>query len=151
MDLDKLYEIITETSCQLRKGEAVVHEQDEGKVPVTHVYAMPHVLEFPVDGTETVDAHFIMVGVHRAKAEQRKAELIEILKTYPHPERLAGGPSYIDVGAVVGDQGAALQLFGLGHVLGLWKVVTPATFGLTGAEADKLAGMGMVMISGWKP
>jgi hypothetical protein len=38
-------------------------------------------------------------------------------------------------------------LFALGKVLGLWDVITPEAFGIYGAGADELAGMGMVMFS----
>ena len=77
-------------------------------------------------------------------------ELIAILKTYPQPERLAGGPSYIEVGGEIGDQGAAFQLFALGKVLGLWDIITPEKLGITGPEANQMAGMGFVMMSGFK-
>lgn len=35
--------------------------------------------------------------------------------------------SYIEIGAWIGDQGAALRLMGLGALLGLWKLLTPRT------------------------
>jgi len=79
-----------------------------------------------------------------------RGEIITILKDYPQLERLAGGPSYIEVGGVIGDQGAAFQLFALGEVLGLWKVVTPKILGMDDATARQLAGSGMIMISGFK-
>ena len=149
MNLDRLHEIVQSTSAQARKGEAVVEEKTAG-IAVTHVYFMPHVDEVKPE-LERVDLHFVWVVVDKQKAEAAKGELIEILKTYPQPERLAGGPSYIEVGGVIGDQGAALQLFGLGAVLKLWTVLTPKTLGLEGPAADQMAGMGFVMISGWKP
>ena len=56
--------------------------------------------------------------------------------------------SYIALGADVGDQGFALQLMGLGHLLGVWRVRSPATE--IGFEDDELkrqiAGLGMVTI-----
>ena len=75
---------------------------------------------------------------------------MEILRGYPEPERLAGGPSYIEIGGVLGDQQEAFLLFALGKVLGLWSVITPATLGFEGPEADQLAGAGMVNMSGFK-
>jgi hypothetical protein len=62
-------------------------------------------------------------------------------------EQWLAGPSYIAVGAWIGDQGQALLLFGLGEILRLWKVITPELLGFTGAVADDLAGNGMVMVN----
>lgn len=161
MNLDRLYKILGETTVQLRKGEMVHGDQhlvdavkegrDLDKEPggVVTIDAMPHVTEAP-SGIEKVDLEFLVIGVDKAAAEKNRAELVEILKTYPQPDRLAGGPSYIEVGAEIGDQGAAFQLFALGKVLGLWDVVTPATMGFTGAEARQMAGSGFVMMTGFK-
>ena len=164
MNLDRLYQILRETTAQLRKGEEIEGDpqlvdavknfkkgDNVNKLPggSVHIYAMPHESQAK-DGIEKVDLHFIVVGVDRAKAEQYKDELVAILKTYPQPERLAGGPSYIEVGGEIGDQGAAFQLFALGKVLGLWDVITPEKLGITGPEANQMAGMGFVMMSGFK-
>lgn len=161
MDIDKLYKILGETTIQLRKGEVVhgdkhlVDAINEGKdlkeVPggAVTIDAMPHANEARAD-IEKVDCEFVVIGVDRKKAEARKGDLIEILNSYPQPERLASGPSYIEVGGEIGDQGAAFQLFALGKVLGLWDVITPATFGMTGEEARRAAGAGYVMMTGYR-
>jgi hypothetical protein len=57
--------------------------------------------------------------------------------------------SYIEVGAWIGDQAAALTLIGLGATLGAWKLLTPRTvLGHDCPEdlAQKMAGMGMVAL-----
>ncbi len=149
MDLNKLYEILRETTVQLRKGD-VVTQSKAGDTNVVTIDAMPHVDEAPDDGIEKVDCEFLVIGVDRAKAEARRADLVEILDSYPQPDRLAGGPSYIEVGAEIGDQGAAFQLFALGKVLGLWSVVTPASLGFRGQEAQAMAGSGLIMITGYR-
>ena len=164
MNLDRLYEILRETTIQLRKGAEIEGDpalvkaikdfkgsDDLDKLPggVAEVYAMPHESEAK-DGIVKVDCHFIVVGVDKAKAEKHRDELVAILKTYPMPDRLADGPSYIEVGGEIGDQGAAFQLFALGEVLGLWQVITPEKLGITGPEARQMAGMGFVMMSGFK-
>ena len=125
-------------------------EEDKPGVRVTTIDMMPHQSK-AAPGLEKVDMEFLVIGVDKAKAEGHKAELIEILNTYPNPERLAGGPSYIEVGAEIGDQGAAFQLFALGKVLKLWNVITPALMGVTGDKAREMAGSGFVMISGYRP
>lgn len=129
MNFEQLYRILGETTVQLRK---MPHESKAG------------------NGFEKVDCHFIVVGVDKEMAEKRREELLAVLREYPQPERLAGGPSYMEVGAVIGDQAKAFQLFALGKVLGLWDVITPAKMGITGAAADQMAGQGMVMITGLK-
>lgn len=164
MDLKKLYEILNETTIQLRKGE-VIHgtpelvdaiksaetPEDFGKLPggVMSFDMMPHADEAKPD-LEKIDLHFLTIGVDKQKAEQRRAELVEILKTYPNPDELAGGPSYIAVGAAIGDQGAAFQLFALGQALNLWDVITPKKLGLEGALADQAAGVGYIMCTGYR-
>ena len=148
MDLDRLYKILADTTVQLRKGPAIT-ERKAGPIAVTEIYAMPHESEAGPE-LEKVDVEFMVIGVERAKAQAHKAELISILKTYPNPERLAGGPSYIEVGGEIGDQGAAFQLFALGKVLGLWDIITPATMGFDGDEARAMAGQGFVMMTGFR-
>lgn len=111
MNLKRLYEILNETTVQLRKGEMV-----HGEGGVLRIDAMPHVSEAQPH-IEKVDLEFLVIGVDKAAAEKHRTELISILKTYPDPDRLAGGPSYIEVGAEIGDQGAAFQLFALGKMM----------------------------------
>jgi hypothetical protein len=148
MDIQKLYEILNETTAQYRKGPERVDTKTAG-VNVTEFYMMPPTSDI-ADDIVKVDLSFITIGVDKKKAEARKAELIGILNHYPEPKELADGPSYITVGARIGDQGAAFQLFALGEVLGLWKVITPEFFGITGSAAREAAGNGYIMISGYK-
>ncbi len=148
MNLSRLYEILAATTVQLRKGKEVEVEE-LSSMDVVHVYLMPDETEAPKDMVK-VDVEFIIIGVDMAAAEAHRSEFVEILDQYPEPERLAGGPSYIEVGAAIGDQGAAFQMFALGQALGLWKVITPATLGFKGDDAARMAGMGYVMMSGYK-
>jgi hypothetical protein len=161
MNLNRLYEILNETTIQLRKGEVIHGDKplvdaikagvESDKLPggVVTFDMMPTVAE-AADGLEKVDLEFLVIGVHKAKAEQHRAELIGLLNTYPNPDSLASGPSYITVGGEIGDQGAAFQLFALGKVLGLWEVITPGSCGMTGAEAQQAAGSGFIMMTGYK-
>ncbi len=149
MNLKRLHRIISETTLQLRKGD-VVRKEDRGPIRKVICDMMPHQDGAPAD-LEKIDCHFLVVGVDRVKAEQRRAELVSILHTYPDIDRLKAGPSYIEVGAAIGDQGAAFQLFALGQVLGLWKVIVPKDMGFDGPLADEMAGRGFVLISGFHP
>lgn len=65
-------------------------------------------------------------------------------------DRIKGGPSYIEWGGLIGDQGLAMQMMGAGAYAGLWDVIIPETLGVTGTEADRMAGAGFVMTSGLK-
>lgn len=146
--VDKLVELCKEATVQLRKGE-VIEKKVVGNVNVTDVYLMPHESEVN-DSLVKIDMEFIKVGVKKKIAEEKKPTFIEICESYPEPDRLVGGPSYIEVGAEVGDQGLALQMFAVGEVLGLWEVITPTRLGITGAKAQELAGKGFIMISGYR-
>jgi len=148
MNLKRLYEILGETTVQLRKGDVVRHERHTNLDVIT-IDAMPHESEARPD-IEKIDMEMLVIGVDRAKAQQHRDELVSILREYPEPERLANGPSYIEVGAVIGDQGAAFQLFALGQVLDFWQVITPTKLGLTGETAMEAAGRGFIMISGFR-
>lgn len=158
MDVGKLHQILAKTTMQFRKGEAlegtpqlveaIKAGAEELPGGVAEFYAMPPVPNEASKDVELVDVEFICVGVNRVEAEKQRADLVEILSEYP---RLKDGPSYIEVGAQIGDQGAAFNLFALGKVLGLWNVITPAFFGFTGEEAREMAGSGFVMITGYTP
>jgi hypothetical protein len=161
MNYDRLYKILNETTIQLRKGE-VIHgdkelvdaikagvESDKFPGGVVTFDMMPAISEAKPD-LEKIDLEFLVIGVDKAKAEGHRADLIEILNSWPDPASLASGPSYIAVGAEIGDQGAAFQLFALGKVLGLWDVITPALFGMKGEEAQRAAGAGYIMMTGYR-
>ena len=68
------------------------------------------------------------------------------LKNHADPKhpRIAAGCSYVHAGVDLGDQQTALLLFAVGQVLGMWEVLIPERLGITGAEADQLAGSGLV-------
>lgn len=149
MKTDRLYEILRATTTQLRKGE-VVREEKHENFDVVHIELMPHVSEVTDPDIEIVDVHFINIGVKKSEAPKYRDELIAILKTYPNLERFRQGLSYIEVAVEVGDQGATFQLFALGKVLGLWDVMTPEKMGMTGKDADELAGRGFIMAVGVK-
>lgn len=148
MDLTKLYEILTATTLQLRKGE-VEEKRRVGPLEIIDIYAMPHVDDPAYATHEKVDLEFVVVAVDAKAAEQHRDSLVEILREYPDHDELKGGPSYITVGARVGSQDAAVQLFALGKVLGLWGVITPTMLGAKGEQARDLATRGYVMITGF--
>jgi hypothetical protein len=164
MDLSKLYDILADTCGQFRKGAVyegspnlvAAAQSDEPDAMekagggVLEIYAIPPEAAIP-DDCERVDMHFVTVAVSKARAEARRAEFIALLNDYPNPAELAGGPSYIAVGGVIGDQGAAFEMFALGKVLGLWDVITPEKFGMTGEEARRAAGAGYIMCTGYRP
>lgn len=109
----------------------------------------------PPKGMQLVSVHFHVVGLDKAECLRSRNELILILNEYPEPERLAQGPSYIELGAEMGDQMMALMVMAIGMAIGeaadLWTVITPKTLHIGGAAADDLAGKGFVMISGYHP
>lgn len=93
----------------------------------------------------SVDVTFFRV----AAAEGARADDLRASVKSEHPEYLNGAEhSYITIGADLGDQGIALMLIGLGHVLGLWRALSPATVlpSLPHELKMQMAGAGMVSL-----
>ncbi len=142
MDTNALQRILV-AACRLyRKGEARTERESEN-VRVVEFFDMPHVSEAPKH-LRMIDVHFYVVGVDMAEAERLRGALESWLATYPHPSRLRAGPSYIEIGGAIGDQGMALTLFALGEALDLWRVMKPSDLGLSSDAADRAAGLGYV-------
>ncbi len=130
--MEQLIRYIQEHS---RRGECqcgkCVDKQPDGDAP-------PH----------SADVCFFRVS---ATQDASAEELDRLLRAhYPDMERFRQGPSYIEIGGVLGDQGTALQLIGLGAVLELWRVASPKVLGFSAAEAMDLAGSGFVMPTGYR-
>lgn len=149
-----LNDILSECTNAVRKGPEVTAE-DKGDVKVVEVYAMPDLEELRENNGDKdfyiADCHFIQVAVDKAKAEELREEFEAWVEEYPHPEHFKNGTSYITVGANIGDQQAAFELFALGEALGMWDIMTPqSVLGITGNLADKMAGNGLIGVSGYK-
>lgn len=144
--MNRILEIIEATTQVFRKGPEIVKTKGE-HIDITEVFAMP-----PVDEAGDliqIDVVFMVVGVDREKAIPYRYELFNILRQWS--PMLSSGPSYIAIGSVItGDQGLALRLMALGKVLDLWKVITPITLGIPESRAAEIAGLGYIMISGFR-
>jgi hypothetical protein len=93
----------------------------------------------------TADVIFFQVSAKNNPDPEKLRELLDNDGAF----LLSGGHSYLEIGAWIGDQGAALQLMALGSLLGLWALNTPrSVFGTLIPEEKvmELAGMGMVEI-----
>lgn len=130
-----------------RKGD-VVTERTEGGLKVVEVYGYPPKPEHE----RLVDCHFIWVGGVEGNDPEHLRDLFE--KALEHKqgefgeidyERARGGPSYIEWGGWLGSQDIALQMLGLGELLGWWEVIIPERLGFPADVADIMAGRGMVM------
>jgi hypothetical protein len=148
MNTSELYRILGECTAMFRKGEVITTKR-VGVLEVTTVDAMPTVEEgngrFHCD--VFVDVHFVTIGVDSAKAEKHRQAFIDALG--PDYGLLERGPSYLHIGAEIGDQGAAFCLMAMGEALGLWRVITPAKLHMEGERAEQAAGLGYIMISGF--
>lgn len=145
LDLD-LARYVTDATEVYRKGDIV--KEAAGVVTID---AFPQ----QQPDTEAVDCHFVTVGftdkagnVTPAEFYQKIAHQQDGAFTSLSLDDFAKGPSYITIGAWIGDQTLAFRFMALGQHLGLWRVVTPATLGFAGPDADRLAGQGFVMTSG---
>lgn len=84
----------------------------------------PETHQPPDDPAHTVNLTFFKV----ARIEGADAGTFRKLVEAEHPGWLDGNEhSYIEMGSDMGDQGIALQTIGLGHVLGVWKALSPDT------------------------
>lgn len=151
MNPRKLYKIVQNSTKVFRKDEAVERKQ-VGNVAVTEVFGYPRTSEAPSgNGFDKIDMVFVDVVVNKIIAENYRSDLIEELRSYPQPERLRKGPSYIELAPNLGmEQEGALRLMAMGQTLGLWKVLSGKTMGMNDAETRELAGIGFLSISGYK-
>lgn len=101
-------------------------------------------------GELTADVYLFRLAVLKPALEEYRPAFLALLAEYPEPERLPRGPNYLEVGAALNDQRTALLAFAVGHLLGVWKVVTPYDLGVSEPAAARMAGGGMVLISGYK-
>ncbi|MDD5192556.1 MAG: hypothetical protein PHH54_00680 [Candidatus Nanoarchaeia archaeon] len=152
MNTEKLYDILQETTRVYRKG-GVIEERNTGNLHVVEIFGYPHTSEAPNNEKyEKIDMIFVDVLVDKEKAKARKKELETLLEDYPQKDRLAGGPSYIELAPNLEvEQEEALRTMALGKALGLWEIMSGKTLGLKEQETLKLAGNGFLMISGYKP
>ena len=97
-----------------------------------------------------VDCSISTVLVDPVKALHHSLEVAEILKGYPKPKRLYSGPTYIEVGHVLGagrpDTQSALRLFAFGKVVDFWSIRTPKDIGITGVLAKDMVNKGFIVI-----
>lgn len=106
----------------------------------------------PPEGCEVVDVIFFKAGFDKAKAVEYADELTALVSETEEVDQWAAGPSYIHIGAWVGDQQDALLLIALGHVAGIWKCTTPRSVGMDDEEQVKsLAGAGFVYATEFTP
>ncbi len=92
-----------------------------------------------------VDITFFKVAVRPgASGEVLRRLVLEEAPTYLDGKE----HNYLEVGGDIGDQGAALMLIGMGHLLGLWKALSPATLMsfMPRAFQMEVAGMGGVSL-----
>jgi len=75
-------------------------------------------------------------------------DFLKLVKS-EHPNWLNGNEhNYLEIGAAMGDQGLALMTIGLGHLLGVWKALSPDTVMpfLNKEKKLEMAGAGIVSL-----
>lgn len=147
MSYERINELVNECTLVYRKGE-IVTERGAALGTIFDIYAMPAVGEAN-SGQIMVDVHFMVVGIDPGRSVDVKDELLMLLRQdFPNIDQ---GPSYISAGADLGSQEMALRLYALGQTFGWWTVITPEAIGVTGEEAEQMAGLGFVYIMGFNP
>lgn len=95
----------------------------------------------------TVDLFFFEVAKRNNPSADTLRQLIKEHKgEFINVDPLDGNEhNYIELGAWIGDQGLAIELMGLGELLGLWRVFTPKKLPFLPQELQQqMARSGMV-------
>lgn len=106
-------------------------------------YLDTHTTSEPGVGADVHDRWIEATGDASAEA------LLELLA--PHLDLFAEGTGIKEVTELAGDRPHAIALLGLGARVGLWELIIPATFEVTGDRADRLAEDGFIFTDGWWP
>lgn len=155
--IDRIRNILNKTTVVCRKGNTI-QQRTVGEIRpgvpamiLKEIFDMPSPEQLQADNIEQIDMHFVIVAVQVDAIDDYREEIDELLLKWPQPDRLAAGPSYLELGGILHDQTLALQFMALGQVMGYWEVETPASMGFSGDIADTMAGQGLVCITGWRP
>lgn len=147
MNHETIFFILGQCVRTYRKELEPVRRRVVGDMAVTEINTDPHESQAP-ERLVKVDVHFFIVGVDRDRALECRPGLIQALMG--DADMLKRGPSYLTIAHALGDQQAALMLMGLGAAIGLWGVVTPAMLRIPPEQQERAAGVGYVMISGFR-
>lgn len=121
--------------------------------PLLRTYLHNDEEALPGDADEkAIDMHFFKV-LYRQDADPKPFArmFVQAMKTGGEfapmtPARMKEGPSYIEIGAFLGDQHTALMVMALGYHLGYFELLTPKGMGIEDKEtADAMAGSGYVL------
>jgi hypothetical protein len=135
---DRIVEILGGCGATLcRNGRACKREHTN-----LNTSEMPLALEMD-PGLEQVDCHFVTVAVDKARVVQHEAELRSLVAEWPNGVYREIG--WVEASFWLKLPESAFLLFGVGQVLGWWRVITPASVQLTGDRADSAAAGGMIL------
>ncbi|MDA2921889.1 hypothetical protein MYX07_01340, partial [Patescibacteria group bacterium AH-259-L07] len=163
MELKRLYEILSEITETARPGEDAGNKKRSSLEKQKDLMLKAHGLKkvrgkfiqrpakpdvFEVEeGVIRVDCHYHIIDVDKAKAEKYYDKIITAIRTHIPQEDFDPDLDYKVAGKKIGGTSPAFRLFAVGHVLGLWRIVTPKTLGITNPqEADQMADAGLIMV-----
>lgn len=113
--------------------------------------------KFQPDG-HTADVQFFKVALKDSRStdidkEVIKKNFIQLIKShkgvYSEIDLFDGNEhNFVEIGGWIGNQGVALELMGMGELLGIWKVATPDRLAPDFSEETRkmLAGAGYISI-----
>jgi len=128
--------------------EYVQEHAVRGECTCGHCVDAPENPEHHQPAGDTVDLTFFRVAAKDAD----KDVFLNLVKE-EFPKYLDGEEhNYLEVGGDLGDQGVALMMIGLGHLLKVWSVLCPETLMpfLPSELKQQMAGMGMVSLQAGK-
>src|SRR5271157_398943 len=138
MNIDRIVEILGACGATLCRNGRICKKE----YTTLNTSEMPLALEMPTN-LEQVDCHFITVAVDKEVASRYADELRMHVAEWPNGFYREIG--WVEASFWLRSQDSAFRLFGVGQVLGWWRVATPASVQLTGDRADSAAGGGMIL------
>lgn len=147
MNTSELARIARDTTTVYRKGEVVNEHPVTDGVTVVEINNYPHA---DTAQRELVDMVFVEIGIDLPKAQAQRSAIVAAFGDYIGPEsglNYREGPSYLHIGADLGDQETALRLMALCSVLHIGRLMTPMHIGAEGRMAQDLAGRGFLYLT----
>lgn len=140
--------VATKEDKMSKLGEYVMAHTERGACRCGHCCDAPENPEEHQPNGHTVDLFFFEVSKRGGPDPDQMRELVQEHEGVHNEVDLfdGGEHGYMELGGWIGDQGLAMQMMGLGALLGLWKVFQPRLLGIPDDLAQTMAGQGMVVI-----
>ena len=111
------------------------------------VYRDPKALVIQKPGYLYMDCYLLRLEVEKTVLEAFRETFTTWVKTYPDRAGLEANLGYLEAAPFFGDFGRSLAAFGIGQLLGLWRVITPRDQGVEEPRAGQMARGGHILLT----